>query len=82
MVAAGLAMSLQLMSLLVQQPVDTRGSAHKLEDDSMETGIAEIRLRLYEALNETTTSKFSTAGATFVSVLKQVTLSLQGSHIK
>lgn len=46
--AAGLAMSLRLMSLLVQRPVDTRGSADKLEDDGVETRMAEIRLRRYE----------------------------------
>jgi len=45
-VAAGLAMSLQLMSLLVQRLVDTSGSADERKDDSTETRIAEISLRL------------------------------------
>ncbi len=62
--AAGLAMSLRLMSLLVQRPVDTRGSADKLEDDGVEIRMAEIRLRLYEpSEKQAVSSKFSTEQA-------------------
>lgn len=39
--AAGLATSPRVMSLLVQRPVDTRGSADDQEDVSMETRVAE-----------------------------------------
>ena len=81
--ASGLAVSLQLMSLLVQRPVDTRRSADKLEDGDVEAGMAEIRL--LDSMRPQIQQRPASSQKKEATVLIKVSLfkaSLHGSHIK